>query len=106
VFTVLGETYILAPDGSLTHVCPCAASCARESAFVPTVVTETVTPPTPPTGTPVTPTPDTPTPETPTEPPPPEARCNRGVGNGAEDCDPGNSYGQGHGHASGEDVGE
>ena len=41
-----------------------------------------------------TPVPPTPTPE-PTLPPPPEKpKCNRGLGNGSEGCDPGNSGGK------------
>lgn len=57
-----------------------------------------------PTFTPVPPTP-TPTPE-PTEEP--KAKCNRGIGNGSENCDPGNSYGQGQGggRPAGEDRDE
>ena len=46
---------------------------------------------------------DTPTP--PPEPTPPDAeKCNRGIGNNSEGCDPGNSSGQGQG--AGRDAGE
>ena len=54
----------------------------------------------------------TPTPPTETPPPPPTEEpnesCNRGIGNGAEDCDPGNSSGQGggQGRGAGEDKDE
>lgn len=49
--------------------------------------------------------PDAPTPSPTSQPdvpaPTPDSderqRCNRGLGNGSEDCDPGNSYGQGNG---------
>ena len=45
-----------------------------------------------------TPPPPPPPPPTPTPPPPPEKeRCNRGIGNLEEGCDPGNSFGQGKG---------
>lgn len=48
----------------------------------------------------------TPTPTDPTEEP--RENCNRGIGNLEEDCDPGNSYGQGGGEArpAGEDRDE
>jgi hypothetical protein len=36
-------------------------------------------------------------PITPSATPSPDLACNRGVGNGSEDCDPGNSYGKGGG---------
>ena len=35
-----------------------------------------------------------PTPPPPTETPEPKPKCNRGLGNGSEDCDPGNSGGK------------
>jgi hypothetical protein len=39
----------------------------------------------------------TPVPTEPTSTPSPDPACNRGIGNGSEDCDPGNSYGKGGG---------
>jgi len=76
----------------------------------PTVPAETPTP----VDTPTAPTPvptGTPSPEpTATNPPPAteKAACNRGIGNGAEGCDPGNSSGQGGGggRPAGEDRDE
>ncbi len=55
--------------------------------FCPVTFVETPTP---------TSTPTPPPEETPT-PPPEKEKCNRGVGNYEEDCDPGNSSGQGQG---------
>ena len=71
-FEVDGATCVFA-DGELDCYCPCA-----EPSCEPTVV--------PPTTTPV-----------PTEPPPEptkKPKCNRGLGNGSEGCDPGNSGGK------------
>ena len=48
------------------------------------------------------PTPTNPPPDTPE--PPDKEKCNRGIGNDAEGCDPGNSSGQGQG--GGRDAGE
>lgn len=86
VFTVLGETYILAPDGSVTHVCPCFVACAIPTPEPSKTITPTLT-----------------TPE-----PPDKQACNRGIGNDSEGCDPGNSSGQGggQGRGAGEDRDE
>jgi len=85
VFTVNGETYILAA-GSITHVCPC--DCRQTYTPDPKNPTEepTVEPTEEPTVQPTVQPTDSPTVE-PTE----EPKCNRGRGNGAENCDPGNS---------------
>ena len=80
-FEVDGATCVFV-DGELDCFCPCEEYNECE----PTVVPPTETPPTrvPPTDTPVPPTPE------PTEKP----KCNRGLGNGSENCDPGNSGGK------------
>ena len=68
--------------------------------------TPTVTPI--PTEAPETPTPDPTATPVPTATPGPDPKCNRGIGNGSEDCDPGNSSGQGGGggRRAGEDRDE
>ena len=82
-----GLTCVVWPDGSGDCYCPCDVECNLPS--ISTKV-ETRIPdetPVPPTNTPIPPT-DTPVP--PTEKP----KCNRGLGNGSENCDPGNSGGK------------
>lgn len=89
--------------------CPCITEggCIIPTPWLPPgtpnipTVTPTVTP-TDPTPTPV------PTDPIPTPVPTDKPKCNRGVGNGSEDCDPGGSYGQGGGtgRRAGEDRAE
>ena len=104
-------------------VCPTVATPTKDSAYTPTQVckpTNTDAPPpedtpVPPTNTPRLPTDIPPIPTgfvpTATEPAPepdPKPKCNRGVGNLEEGCDPGNSggQGQGDGRPAGEDRDE
>ena len=78
-----GLTCVVWPDGSGDCYCPCEVNCELEKTYD-----------TPEPGEP-TPT-DTPPDSTPTPRPEPTKKpsCNRGLGNGAEDCDPGNSGGK------------
>lgn len=82
---ILGATCYVWPDGSGDCYCPCEADC--EVSYNETVTTST----------PIVPV-DTPTPQPePSSTPTPndgKASCNRGPGNGAENCDPGNSGGK------------
>lgn len=86
----------------------CGESCVTDYAL-PEIVGQTnltnvpeLTPTTQPDPTP------TATPEPDPTPVEEEENCNRGIGNGSEGCDPGNSYGQGNGNGrrAGEDRGE
>lgn len=76
------------------------ATCPIDPNFTPSVTETPITPP------------ETSTPEfspTPTDEPPEErGACNRGIGNLEENCDPGNSFGQGQGEGrpAGEDRDE
>ena len=84
----LDDGWILADGNDLVYTCGCSSlECIEE------IINgdETPTPPPPPT---------TPPPPEPTEKP----KCNRGIGNDSEGCDPGNSSGQGQGQ--GRDAGE
>lgn len=91
----------------------CFCNCDSTVCNVPTVLlTPEVTPEVTPTngGPTATPTPVEPT-LTPTDPgpePTEKPKCNRGIGNLSEDCDPGNSFGQGQGggRPAGEDRDE
>lgn len=82
----IGATCYVWPDGSGDCYCPCEVGEDCE--------TKTITPTVGPDPTDVPPTPtDEPVPsETPE--PTEQAACNRGLGNGSEDCDPGNSGGK------------
>ena len=109
VFVVDDHTCVLAIEASgqamvLECFCPCEEECDVQTEVAPTPTgrpgqTATVIP-TDPVG--------TPTPQdTPTSPPPEptdKPKCNRGIGNDSEGCDPGNSSGQGLGQ--GRDAGE
>lgn len=85
-----GTTYWTINGTSGAH-CSCAG---RDCVPSPTPTED-------PTGTPTEPTPT----DTPGPTPTPKPKCNRGIGNLSEDCDPGNSYGQGRGRGrpAGED---
>lgn len=90
VFAVGDHTCVLSPSGDLECFCSCdgtPTACGEAVTYLPTDTPDT---------------PDTPTPEPPT---PERERCNRGIGNGSENCDPGNSFGQGRGEGrrAGED---
>lgn len=86
-FEVDGATCVFV-GGELDCFCPCDVDCNPLS-IIPTTKPPTNIPPTEP------PLIDTPVP--PTEKP----KCNRGIGNGSENCDPGNSSGQGGGQGRG-----
>ena len=97
VFMVGDHTCVLYDTG-LECFCPCGG-CYVQTEVAPTPTgrpgqTATVIP-TDPVG--------TPTPQD-TPPPPEKEKCNRGLGNDSEGCDPGNSSGQGQGQ--GRDAGE
>jgi len=102
VFTVNGETFILAPNGSVLQVCPCYSPCNATPTPTGSIVTQTVPKDTPdpteeptigPTAEPTVEPTEAPTAE-PTVEPTEKPKCNRGPGNGSEDCDPGNSGGK------------
>lgn len=99
IWEVDGEWFV---SGSVDHFCPCGTG---ECRTVPIPTSEDT--PIFPTNTPTDPTPtDTPVPtDTPT---PDEPKCNRGIGNYEENCDPGTSgsKGQGDGRRAGEDRDE
>ena len=99
IWEVDGEWFV---SGSVDHFCPCGtATCDKEIIPPTNIPSDTPVVPTP---TPVGPTP------TPTDSPEPtpKPKCNRGIGNGSENCDPGNSGGQGRGDGrrAGEDRDE
>lgn len=89
------DGYVCLTEDAYAALLADAESCELLPTFTPTA-TE------PPRETPTEP-PETSTPE-PTDKP----KCNRGIGNLEEDCDPGNSFGQGQGEArpAGEDRDE
>ncbi|MHA2062975.1 MAG: hypothetical protein ACXABY_01195 [Candidatus Thorarchaeota archaeon] len=92
--------WIILTENDTLYVCGCAEG---SSCDLPV--------PTPPPGpTPPTPPPPDPTPTPPTPPPTeePKEKCNRGIGNDSEGCDPGNSseQGRGEGRRAGEDRDE
>ena len=100
-----GECYDLSENGG--KLCGCSCIPLPLPTDVPTGQPSSTPGSTPdPTNTPgPTNTPELPT-STPTDTPKePKASCNRGIGNFSEDCDPGNSYGQGggKGRPAGED---
>ena len=78
---ILGATCYVWPDGSGDCYCPCeiGVECDEGETIVTTRVPETPVPT-----------------EVPTEEPTEQVKvsCNRGIGNGSEDCDPGNSGGK------------
>ena len=83
--------WILADDDGLVYTCGCNG-CEVEEVVLNGTPEPNDTPV--PTDPPTTPPPTDPPP---TDPPPteePVAKCNRGTGNGAEGCDPGNSGGK------------
>ena len=85
-FEVDGATCVVV-DGAVECFCSCGVC---DEVYIPTPTEEpTVIPPTKP---PITETPE-PTKE-PTPDPTEKPKCNRGLGNGSEDCDPGNSGGK------------
>ena len=93
-----GGTLIMT-EGGLLFTCGCE-ECYVETEVAPTPTgrpgqTATVVPTDPV---------STPTPEDTPPPPPSTTKCNRGLGNDSEGCDPGNSAGQGQGE--GRDAGE
>ena len=112
VFEV-GDTTCVRVGDSLECFCQCSTGVCQVATppgiLLPPENTPTDTPPNGgPTDTPVAP---TATPIPPTEVPPtdePRQPCNRGIGNLSEDCDPGNSSGQGGGggRPAGEDRDE
>ena len=93
LFEYAGMNCVVWPDGSGDCYCPCGGDDAVCNLVPQEVETpqETQRPPD-----------STPTP--PTEKP----HCNRGIGNGSENCDPGRSFGQGRGggRPAGEDRDE
>ncbi len=114
IFTVNGETYILAPNGNIIHVCPCASCRVPVTLEQPTTCQEdepcwncetmgngvcgpTQEPTAEPTAEPT----QAPTVEPAVEPtnepvPTEKPKCNKGSGNGSEGCDPGNHPERGH----------
>ncbi len=88
-----GQIVVFLKNGKMAasccQVCQAVAQVAPPPGQTPPPPTETPTLPPPPTVTP----PPTEPPPTETPPPtePPKAKCNQGVGNGSEGCDPGNS---------------
>ncbi len=98
-----GLTCVVWPDGSGECYCDCIQErleqCGVEPTSIPTgkPPTSTPVPTNGPEATPTNPPPDTPE-------PPDKEKCNRGIGNNSEGCDPGNSSGQGRGE--GRDAGE
>lgn len=79
---VEGLICILWPDGGGDCYCPCNLVCSVETRIPRSDPTPTSTPPPPQ---------DTPTPQ---PVPTPKPKCNRGLGNWSEGCDPGNSGGK------------
>jgi len=88
VFEVNGMTCVSARAGSLTGgvdvecYCPCEACVDNTITYIDGVDTKTPVPPA-----------EVPPEPTDVPPPPPTKKpsCNSGIGNGSEDCDPGNS---------------
>ena len=93
VFYLDTLTCVVWPDGGGDCYCPCEVSPCGEK-----VEKSETPPPPPPPSLPPTPMPE----EDPNE------KCNRGIGNASEGCDPGNSSGQGKGDGrkAGEDRDE
>jgi hypothetical protein len=103
VFTVGGKYCLWDEEGRhLLQPCWCKDECGGDVDVCEQNPTPTDEPKRDPTKTPIVPDPtNTPRSPTPTQPPEPtdtpkpdKVSCNRGLGNGPEDCDPGNSGGK------------
>ena len=101
--------WLVLTESSLLFTCGCEEDCDVRARLVETAVLPTSTgrPGKTTTVVPTKPV-DTPTPEDTPTLPPSTTKCNRGIGNDSEGCDPGNSSGQGQGvgRAAGEDRDE